>query len=100
MNRKVLIRRDLVFNEDAKWNKSENEEKIAIDQGVQVENVNVNLKWGSSSSSTTSSPTSSSESCSSDEDTPPTKFRSLAKKYELAQFVLITVDPTSFHEVI
>lgn len=89
-----------MFNEDAKWNNSENKEKIVVDQEVQTEDVNVDLEGGSSPSSTTSNPTNSSESASSDEDTPPTKLRSLVEMYESTQFALVIANPTSFHEAI
>lgn len=108
-NGKVIIRRDVVFDENAcwKWESNNQSSQVAVGNeavpGEAVSQPLADTPSHSSGNSSNISPSGSSptlmvpDSEDSDE-TPPQKFRSLSDIYETCTFALFGADPASFKE--
>ncbi|CAL5412844.1 unnamed protein product [Camellia sinensis] len=101
-----LIRRDVVFDENASWDWRGSDEKmqqqVPMSIGISPNESQVPIPTSSSGSSMTSpssprrdfSPTLEESS----DETPPRKFRSLRDIYESCQFALTVLDPMTYGE--
>jgi len=124
---KIVISRNVMFNEDASWNfdsenVSSNIKLPPTDEAFQQEPATVSVPGNTSSSSPTSSSRathqsrtsapasdhnltpqgsgSSSSSSDSFSETPPAKFRSLMEIYENCSFALYVTEPSCFKEAV
>lgn len=111
---KIIISRNVIFDENARWNWQENEEKVQQQISIDNEKDNqVPTPTNSVASSPVISPNSSPASSSSlkslrhnssstleesSDETPPRKFRSLTEIYESCQFALLASDPVTYAE--
>lgn len=106
-NNKIIIRRDVVFNETLSWNWHEKKEKERQQQVTPVPDINdeqiQNLEPTPMTPTTPSSTSSQieNEKSSSAELSTPTihrKYRSLADIYETCGFALMSSDPATYEE--
>ncbi|CAL5340443.1 unnamed protein product [Camellia sinensis] len=103
---KFLIRRDVVFDENASWDWRGSDEKmqqqVPMSIGISPNESQVPIPTSSSGSSM-ASPSSPTRDFSptleeSSDETPPRKFRSLRDIYESCQFALTVSDPMTYGE--
>ncbi|KAE8721974.1 hypothetical protein F3Y22_tig00014728pilonHSYRG00066 [Hibiscus syriacus] len=102
VNGKIIINRNMIFNEDASWSWEENtgDVKFEIASKEAVPHIEVlQPPSPNMSSPPTSSSASSNSSISSDDETPQKKFKNFAEIYASTQ-ALFVADPTIFKEAI
>ncbi|KAK2967442.1 hypothetical protein RJ640_022374 [Escallonia rubra] len=102
INGKVIISRNVVFDEDGSWSFSE-DDRVQAPSETPTENDNVVVD-PTPTNSTVSSPMTSdsdiSSSLTSSDETLPRKFRSLREIYETCTFALFASDLTYFEEAV
>ncbi|KAE8734772.1 hypothetical protein F3Y22_tig00000715pilonHSYRG00163 [Hibiscus syriacus] len=97
---KIIISRNVIFNEDASWSWEENAGDVKFEIASKETAPQIEVLQPPSpnmSSLPTSSSASLNGSISSDDETPPKKFKTLAEIYASTQ-ALFVVDPTTFEE--
>lgn len=107
IDKKIIVSRNVLFNEGASWNWSENISnnstsrlQVPLFEETTMTSTNALTPVNSASSSAVSTPSgnnSNSASLSSDE-TPPRRFRSLRQIYENDEFAMMASDPVAYQE--
>ena len=108
VSEKILVRKDVIFNENVSWDwsKEQEQQKITVEVSPNKETrVNSSASPRASTATQSVSNSSSSESLNSNssleelsDETPPRKYKSLADIYASCQFALTVSDPMNYEE--